>query len=469
MAKALDITKLTRIHCIGIGGIGLSGLADLFVDAGVVVSGSDVAPSLITDRLKQRGVTIFSESQSQHIDPAIQLVIRSAAVPDTDPEVSESLKKGIPVIIYPEALAQFSKKYAKRIVISGTNGKSTTTAMIATIFETAGLDPTAMVGSMLPAWGNRSSRLGESDTMIMEACEWRGHMMLQKPTTLVLTNLELEHTDFYKDLPQLLAAFETYANTVPENGTTLLNQDREELRNLSLDTKARIIRYGTHAQSEVRATNVVKRAGVQELTIQCGNRGKITVRLRLPGDYNVENALAATACAYAHQVPLEKIAEGLNAYQGLWRRFQLCGTVNGAHVYSDYAHHPDAVKRLLEGAKDFDPGKRVTFVFQPHQHRRTKDLFEGFTKSFGAAGNIYIADIYDVAGREAAEDQDVSARDLVEALLKQGLHAEYAPDLPALQQKLVTSLTENDTLIVAGAGDIYLFAEEFIKNYGDDR
>lgn len=465
---AIDMTKLSRAHCIGIGGIGLSGLADLLKDRGVEVSGSDAVPSEITERLAKRGIAI-SVNAVVRIDSDVQLVIRSAAVPDTHPEVVESEKLNIPVLIYPSALAQFAENYPQRIVVSGTNGKSTTTAMIATIFENAGVDPTALVGSLLPAWINRSSRLGKSDTMIMEACEWRGHMMLQKPTTLVLTNLELEHTDYYKDMDQLARMFEQYINTVPDDGVVVVNKDRKEFEQFSLTTTARIVTYGKHPQAQVRALAIKHNPGKQVVDIQCGDAGKITIHLSLPGDYNGENVLAAVACAYAHHLPLAAIEQGMNAYQGIWRRFQYLGAVNNAAVYSDYAHHPDALRRLISGAKSFDPSKRLTIVFQPHQHRRTKDLFKEFTESFDDADKVIITDIYDVTGREAPEDQDVHATDLSNALTARGLNATYIANLAQLQKDLRASLTEKDLLIVAGAGDIYLFAEAFIKAYGGDR
>ena len=353
----------------------------------------------------------------------------------------------------------------KTIAVSGTNGKSTTTAILGLILEKAGLDPTVIVGSKVSLW-NSNLRVGLSNLLVLEACEHQANMLKIDPQLVVLTNLEKDHLDYYHDLKHIINTFQEYVNKLPSSGVLCINMDDQNLKKLK--TKAKIVTYGIKSQAEVMAKHIRPQAGGQEFEL-VDARGKsaqsIKIILTIPGQFNIANVLAAAAVALHLGVDLKTIKQTVEKFTGIWRRFEKVGQYQKAVVISDYAHHPTAVQGTIQAAREFYPGQKIMAVFQPHHHNRTKKLFNEFVQSFFQADLIIISEIYDVVGREQGQDQDVSSQDLVREI-NQRLGEEkafYAKDLKQTQHLILEKINQNDIVLIMGAGDIDDLARELVS------
>ncbi len=405
------VDTFNSVHCIGIGGIGISAVAKFCLAKGKQVSGSDKVASRITDELKGRNIDFRLGHTRENLPAQVDLVVFSEAVPKDNPERAEAERRGIKQLGHFEFLGELSKNY-RTICITGTHGKSTTTAMTGLIFEAAGLDPTVFVGSLVPGWTDGNLRVGKSDLLIIEGDEYKKKMLQLHPETTLITNIEKDHLDVYKDLADIQAAFDQ----------------------LSSQTSKRVFR-----SDELDATDKFE--------------------LSLPGDFNQVNAQGAAALAREYGIDDKIIANTLKSFTGIWRRFEKVGDFNGAMIISDYGHHPTAIKATLKAAKDFYPGRRLVLLFEPHQHNRTKELFSDFVTAFGDADIAIISEIYHVEGR-VADEGEVSSLDLVKAIASGKVT--YARNLTEAETQLRSTIKPGDIVIVMGAGDVDQVARKLV-------
>lgn len=441
-----------HVHVIGAGGIGTAAVAKLLLAKGSAVSGSDTHASDLTRDLQRRGMR-FTQGHDISALAGADLVVYSAAVPDTDPERAEAARLGIRQLSYPQFLGELSRGHTT-IAVSGTNGKSTTTAMLGLMLEAAGLDPLVIVGSLVPGFADGNLRLGKGRFFVVEACEYRAHMLNIHPEMIVLTNIEEDHLDYFRDLDHIRDTFQEFLHKMKGRGIAIMNADDPESKKL---TASRIIRYGTSAGDYV-ASDRRTAAGTQAVTVHqtqpAGVLGNLT--LRVPGAFNVANAMAATVAAMELGVPFDVCQKVLERFPGIWRRFERVGMWNGADVISDYGHHPTAIKGTIAAAREFFPGRRVVLCFQPHQHSRTKELFEGFVEAIGTADAVVLPEIYKVEGRTEAEEKLVSGKMLADAVKtkRPSMDVRYATDLKDARAMLAVTVRPGDVLIIQGAGSV---------------
>lgn len=452
----MDLSNIKKVFISGIGGIGVSALARFFIAKGIEVVGSDLVMSEITEALQKIGVKVFPEQKADNVTPDFDLFIYSAAVPATNPERLKAKELNLTQRSYFEALGELSRDF-KTIAVSGTHGKSTTTAMIGAILMKAEKDPTIIVGSQYEKF-EHNFHFGKSDLFVVESCEYRAHMLLLKPWTIVLNNIEADHLDFYKDLNHIVQTFQQFVNGLRSPDDLLvINNDDLNIRRLVLP-KCRIVRYGIANGADVSVDNIRKLPGKQIFDVIYYGHNIGEFELKIPGDFNIYNALAAISFCLTLDVPIGIIKECLKEFKGIWRRFEMIGN-DEITVISDYAHHPTAVKSTLKAAREFFPGRRIVAIFQPHQHDRTKRLFNEFANSFDLADVVVLPEIYDVAGRE--EGIEISSADLVEEIKKITPKKQivYAKDLAETVLKVNELKKNEDVVLVMGAGDVYTIVE----------
>jgi len=435
-----------RIHFIGIGGIGISALAQYYLAKGHKIKGSDLASSEIIDLLKKSGAEIFIGLHSvKNLLEDKDLVIYSPAVTSNNPEFQKAKKLNIKTQSYPQALGDLTKDYFT-IAVSGTHGKSTTTAMISLILIKAGLDPTVIIGTRLKEFGNTNFRAGKSKYLVIEADEWQASFLNYWPKIIVLTNIEKEHLDYYKDLDHILNTYKEYIGHLSKDGVLIMNED---------DINISKIKKAQSAKLQFKTQNYSLRKKESEIVRKI---------LKIPGEHNIYNALAALTVARVLKIPDKISLEALSEYKGVWRRFEIIkGKIANKKItiISDYAHHPTEIKATLEAVRQKFPNQKIWCVFQPHQHQRTFYLFDDFVKVFSSVpiNNLIITDIYDVVGREKKKIKtEVNSKKLIEAINRP--NAVFLPK-EKIKNYLKKNLEKGDILIIMGAGDIYKLIEEF--------
>lgn len=463
------LSSFSHVHCVGIGGIGVSGVARFCKAHGKGVSGSDVAQSDLTDQLVAENIEIhIGESDASWIPVGCDLLVYSEAVPETAPERVEAAMRGIRQLGHFGFMGELSKDY-RTICISGTNGKSTTTAMTGKIFEAAKLDPTVFVGSLVPGWEMGNVRVGESNILIIEGDEYKKKMLALHPEVTLITNIEADHLDVYKDLADIENAFHQLCEQT--SGVIFLNPADAQRGIVCGHEKADTRLYGEALQQEARHTS----AGVQSLAMYAPfvswlpfKRHVGDLRLKVPGEFNMMNALGAVAIADVFGISFNVMQKALEDFRGIWRRFERVGEFNGAKVISDYAHHPTAIKGTLAAAKEFFPGRRIVALFEPHQHSRTKELFNDFVACFDNADVLILSEVYGVAGRTEEKDR-VSSLDLlhaIEARLPAGdsrVGPKYfAKDLGEAEKMLREIVQKDDVVLIMGAGNVDKVARKLV-------
>lgn len=449
---------MKKVYLSGIGGIGVSALARFFIDRGIEVEGSDLQPSEVTDDLLQKGAKIHFEQKADNVTFNNDLFIYSAAVPADNPERVKAKELGIIQKSYFEIIGAISRDY-NTIAVSGTNGKSTTTSMLAGVLIDAEKDPTVIVGSHYEMLG-ANFRSGKSDTFLVEACEYRAHMLLLNPNCIVLTNIEEDHLDFYKDINHIIQTFQQYVNALKnEDDLLVYNNDDVNIRQMKLP-KCKKVSFGLINGADVWASRIHKEPGKQLFEVEAYGRNLGQFELGIPGDMNIYNALAAISYALSQDIPVGVIRDSLKNYKGIWRRFEIVRNDN-LTVISDYAHHPTAAQKTIDAAKEFFPGRRLVVVFQPHQQDRTKKMFDEFITSFNKANLVVLPEIYDVKGREDGEEQ-ISSKDLALAMMDEDPVREvhFVPSLDDTLAKVNDLVHAEDVVLVMGAGDIYKLANK---------
>lgn len=466
MSPEISLEKLKHAYCIGIGGIGVSAAAKYLHLSGVKVSGSDAVDSEIVEEVRSLGIATFIGSDTDNIPEKTELVIFSPAVPETHPERVKAREREIPQISYPEFLSVLSKK-KYTIAITGTHGKSTTTAMIGLLLKNAGFDPTVIVGSRCKQFSHGNLHMGSSNILVVEACEYQGNMRLLHPNIAVVTNIEWDHPDFYKNADAVYQAMQEFVDGLDPKAGVLIKNFDDTLTRSKLTWSKKTITFGLADGADIEGTDLLINNGTSYFTVALkGKEGYMDERLsvRVPGKFNVSNALAALAVAWEMGVPIDIIRETLASFTGIWRRFERVGDYNGAIVISDYAHHPTAVRATIHAAAEWFPDKRIVVVYQPHQHARTKQLFKEFVGSFHSADVLLLADIYDVKGREENEYQDVSSEKLAEKIKRaeKKKDVQATGDLTNTEIVLRSIVEKDDVVLVMGAGDVDVIARRLV-------
>ena len=441
-----------RAHLVGIGGVSMSPLAEVLHKAGMVITGSDMRNSATVEHLRSLGIPVAIGHRAENIQGA-ELVIRTAAVHDSNPEIAAAHAQGIPVFERAQAWGSIMRGYKNALCISGTHGKTTTTSMCTHIIMAAQMDPTVMIGGTLPLLGS-GYRVGHGDTIILESCEYCNSFLSFFPTVAVILNIEADHLDFFKDLEDVEHSFRAFADRVPENGLIVANADDANTMH-TLEGEARpILTFGLE-QGDVHAANLTWEKGLPSFDVIYRGELFTHVTLRVPGEHNVKNALAAAAAAIALAVSPEAVRDGLAAFRGAGRRFEHKGTYHGAEVYDDYAHHPGELQALLSAARTLGY-ERIICAFQPHTYTRTKALFDDFVRVLKEPDITILAEIF--AAREV-NDIGISSRDLAEQIPG----SEYCATLPEVTARLKELARPGDLILTVGAGDIFTVGEALVR------
>jgi UDP-N-acetylmuramate--alanine ligase len=450
------LRKTRRIHFVGIGGSGMSGIAEVLINLGYQVTGSDLEEGAVVQRLRQLGGTVRKGHRAEHVGDADVVVLSSAVKPD-NPEAVEARRRQIPVIPRAEMLAELMRlKYA--IAVAGSHGKTTTTSMVATILSGAGLDPTIVIGGRLGILGS-NAKLGRGDLLVAEADESDGSFLRLTPTIAVVTNIDAEHLDHYGTLGRLQQAFADFLNKVPFYGCGIVCVDEPRIREILPSLSRRVVTYGFSENADLSA-GAVELKGFQssfELRLQGKTLGR--VRIQIPGRHSVSNALAAIAVGLDLEVPFGAIEEHLGGFRGADRRFQLKGEAGGIMVIDDYGHHPVEIKATLLAAKS-GWGRRTVVVFQPHRYTRVSALLPEFASAFEGADVLAVTDIYP-AGE--APIPGVTAESVAAAIRERG-HGDVTlrKDLQEVPAWLMERAREGDMVITLGAGNVYKAGERFL-------
>jgi len=449
--------KQYHIHFVGIGGIGMSGIAELLLNLGYKVSGSDLKSSDITERLRRFGGSIFRGHEAHQVENA-NVVVVSSAVDENNPEIKAARQMSIPVIPRAEMLAELMRlKYS--IAVAGAHGKTTTTSIVAAVLDRGGLDPTVVIGGKLKSI-DTNARLGEGEFIVAEADESDGSFLKMSPAIAVVTNIDREHLDHYGNLDDIKSAFLNFIDRIPFYGLAILCLDNESVQDLIPDIKKRYTTYGISAQADIQAKNVLF-DGLQS-RFSLYRRGDLLgdVCLNLPGIHNVYNSMASVAVGLELSIPFDTIKDALETLEGVQRRMEIKGETNGITVVDDYGHHPTEIKATLQAAKDTWPDRRIVVVFQPHRYSRTRALFDDFTRSFYQSDVLLVLPIYS-AGEEVLEDVDSFS--MCDGIRKHG-HREVIckEDLMAAVTELKSILQAGDVLLTLGAGDVWKVGESLL-------
>ena len=455
--------KAQHIHFVGIGGIGMSGIAEVLVNLGFNVSGSDLRESDTTRRLSELGASVYCGHNEGNLKD-VDVVVISSAVCQDNPEVIEAHRRLIPVIPRAEMLAELMR-LKKGIAVAGTHGKTTTTSMVATILSSAGIDPTVVIGGKLNSIGS-NAKLGQGEYLVAEADESDGSFLYLSPTISIITNIDPEHLDHYGSMDNVMAAYLDFINKVPFYGLTALCIDNKNIQLLLPEIKKRFVTFGMTPQADFQALDVNFDGMKTSFSVSFRGARLGKVEIGMPGRHNVYNALGAMAVAHELEIPFEKVQKALEGFSGVQRRFQVRGECSGIMVVDDYGHHPTEVKATLSAAKNgWD--RRVVAIFQPHRYTRTRDFFNDFVTAFNKADMLVLTDIYP-AGEEPIEG--VSGKSLFEAIVKHGhKDVHYVSDrleaVPLLHDKTV----KGDMVITMGAGNIWEAGHRFFEELKEKR
>jgi UDP-N-acetylmuramate--alanine ligase len=450
-----------RIHFIGVGGIGMSGIAEVLCNLGFDVSGSDIKRSKNTDRLESGcKLKFFEGHRAENIGNA-QVVVYSSAVQPDNPEVMAAKEHGIPVIPRAEMLAELMVLKPYAVAVSGTHGKTSTTSMVAAILSHAGKDPTTIVGGVVESLGS-NARLGHSEWFVTEADESDRSFLMLYPTIAVVTNIDKEHMESYKGMDDVVQCFTDFVNKVPFFGAAVICLDDPNVQLIIPKIKRRRVTYGMTAQADISAHNIRYTDSFgSNFSVWRGSEVLGQIDLPVPGKHNVYNALAATAVALELDIPFETIAEAFSKFRNANRRFQFKGTANGITVVDDYGHHPTEILATLAAAKNSGGGRRTVVVFQPHRFTRTQELFDEFALAFNNADLLFVLDIY--AATEPPIE-GVNAEVLTENIKRFGhKNANYIGDLETAVAKLVPVLEPGDLVITLGAGNVTRLSDEILS------
>ncbi len=454
----LDIHHPIHIHFIGIGGISMSALAHILLDRKFSISGSDLRQSELTDQLEALGADIRIGHRKANITDDIDLIVYTAAIHSENEELSEAAARKIPMLTRAEAWGQLMKNYHKSVAVSGTHGKTTTTSMLTELYVRAGLDPTVSIGGLLPSIGG-NLRIGGHELFLTEACEYTNSFLNFYPTIEIILNIEEDHLDFFKDLDDIRHSFKKFTENLPADGLLILNGSIPHPEYLTDALPCRLVTFGLAPDDTYTAKNVVYDAGgcaSYDLYIAQSFAGRIS--LRVPGEHNLLNSLAAVAAACALDIPFDCIRDALAAFCGTHRRFERKGELGGISIYDDYAHHPTEIASTIATARKLHPD-RLVVVFQPHTYTRTKAFLKDFAAALGKADLVVLTDIY--AAREI-NTTGISSKDLQAAIQALGTTCKYFSSFSDVEKFLLENSIHGDMLITMGAGDVVNIGEHLL-------
>lgn len=458
----IQFDKPVHVHFIGIGGISMSGLAEILLSRKFPVSGSDSHESALTDQLAAQGAVVHYPQMSENITDDIDVVVYTAAIHPDNPEFRAAQEKNLPMLTRAQLLGEIMRNYKEAINVSGTHGKTTTTSMITEILLEAHKDPTVSVGGMLKDIGG-NIRVGGQETFVVEACEYTNSFLSFFPTIEVILNVEADHLDFFKDIDDIRHSFKLFAEKLPEDGLLVINKDIKHSEYFTQALKCRVVTFGHEKDADYTANFIsYDKFAHPSYTLFYKGEELAQVELGVTGEHNIYNSLAAIAVARSLDIPMEVILRGLKRFTGTDRRFQKKGSVNGFTIIDDYAHHPQEIAATIEAAKKY-PHRKLWIVFQPHTYSRTAALLDDFAGALSQADEIVLADIY--AAREK-NTIGISSDDLRKHMLEQNTNVYYIPKFEDIEDFLLQHVEEGDVLITMGAGDIYKVGDDLLKQPG---
>ncbi len=454
----IDFKHPVHIYFMGIGGISMSGLAEILLEKGFTVSGSDSKASALTAMLEDKGVTIYYGQKAQNMTEDIDCVVYTSAIHPDNPELMAAQELKLPLLTRAELLGQIMKNYQIPIAVSGTHGKTTTTSMISEILLAADTDPTLSIGGILKTIGG-NIRIGQSPYFVTEACEYTNSFLSFFPKISLILNIEEDHLDFFKDLADIRASFRRFAELLPADGTLIISGDIPHYEEITEGLACRILTCGSNASCNYYPTDIrFDDRGGAVFTAHCPDNTTLKLHLGVPGLHNVYNALASLALSDCLNLSRDVTAEALMHFKGTKRRFEYKGTVGGVTVIDDYAHHPTEIAATLQAASNY-PHKKLWCVFQPHTYSRTKAFLPEFSHALSAADHVVLADIY--AARET-DTLGISSRDLQHSIQALGHSCEYFPTFDEIENFLLENCSPGDLLITMGAGDVHKIGENLL-------
>lgn len=454
----IDFQHPAHIYFVGIGGISMSGLAEILREAGFRVSGSDRQRSALTEALEAKGITVFYGQRETNITPDIDCAVFTSAIHPDNPEYVAVSRAGIPMLSRAELLGQLMRNYRTPIAVSGTHGKTTTTSMIAEILLRADLDPTLSIGGILKTIGG-NIRVGRSGYFVTEACEYTNSFLSFFPRIGIILNIEEDHLDFFRDIEDIRSSFRRFAQLLPTDGTLIINGGIDRLAELTEGLSCRIVTFGMEPENDYFPENIsYDNSGCPTFLLHSPGQNARKISLSVHGEHNVCNSLAAIALADLLEIDPAVSARAISAFSGTERRFEYKGSIGGITIIDDYAHHPTEITATLKAAAKY-PHKRLWCVFQPHTYSRTKAFLQDFARALSLADKVVLADIY--ASRET-DTLGISSRTLLAELQKLGCDCYYFPSFDEIENFLLQNCINGDLLITMGAGDVLKIGENLL-------
>lgn len=447
----------SHIHFIGIGGISMSGLAEILLSNNYKVSGTDSKDSPIIKRLEKLGAEIFLDHKKENILEA-DLIVYTDAISKDNVELKAARDSKTQTIDRASFLGALMKNYTYSIAVSGTHGKTTTTSMLASITNHGNLEPTVLLGGQLDDIGG-NVKIDSDEYILTEACEYKGNILKYFPTMAIILNIDEDHLDYFSDLDHIIDTFKGYARNLKEDSYLLANIDDPSMGEVIRESKAKLVTFGFSKEADYRAEEVnYSEDGYPSFILNIKNKKKFPLKLKVMGKHNIYNSLASIAAAHIYGVNIEEVLKNMSLYNGVHRRLEFKGNFNGAHIYDDYAHHPTEIKATLDALQNKKDGE-IYCIFQPHTFTRTKALLNSFSESFKGADQVIITDIY--AARES-DTGEVHSRDLAKKIRGKDVNAIYLPSFKKIEEYLASNVEEDDIIITMGAGNIYTVGESLL-------
>ena len=455
----VDFSRPIHVYFIGIGGISMSGLAEILLSEGFTVSGSDWSRTPLTERLESQGAAVHygRPQKAENIEDDVELVVYTAAVHPDNPEYQETLRRQLPHLTRAQLLGQMMKNYRLPVAVSGTHGKTTTTSMIAEILIAADTDPTISVGGVLKDIGG-NIRVGASELFVTEACEYTNSFLSFFPKVGIILNIEEDHLDFFKDLDEIRASFRRFAQLIPKDGLLIINGAIPRLSEITDGLSCRVATFGSSPENDYFFTDIAHDDTARASFVLHFHGKELPVRLGVPGEHNIANAAAALALADHLDLDMERAAESLHGFTGTDRRFEYKGELHGVTVIDDYAHHPTEIEATLKAAANY-PHRTLWCVFQPHTYSRTKAFFHDFARALSHADHVILADIY--AARET-DTLGVSSALLCQEIRDLGTDCRYFPSFEEIEKFILENCIPGDLLITMGAGNVVNIGEDLL-------
>jgi len=450
-----------KIHMIGIGGIGMSALALCLMAGGYEVSGSDLKGNEQTDRLIKMGLTFYKGHSEDNLDDSVSMVVRSAAIKDDNVEIVAAKKMGLEIKKYSQMLGEVMKD-KKGIAISGCHGKTTTTSLVSYIMSSAGLDPTFVCGGDIPQLGGNAVT-GKGEHFIAEACEYDRSFLNLRPRTVIITNIEEDHMDYYKDIDEIVDTFKEFASLAGKEGTVIANLDNSYTAGILREFKENGVSYSIKDDADWKAENITLSDGTYEFDVLSYGKFYGKFKINIPGLYNVSNSLAAIAATSREGVHISVIQKALLEFRGAARRFQILGERDGVVVVDDYGHHPTEVISVLRAAREKFPGHELWVIFQPHQHSRTRMMLKEFSRAFVDAHRVILPDIF-YARDSKTETEIITSKDLANEIGRNGKSVHYLPKFEDVLEYLNENVKPGTVILTVGAGNVNEIAGMFLEN-----